>query len=272
MGLGGAWGDSFDPGDTYYGYSWDLGRNYWRTLVMNKTAPGKQGLELVPDIATDLGKSSDGGKTWTYTIQSGLKFEDGSPITSKDIAYAVSRTVDRAVLKQGPSYFADLLNWPDGLQGPVTRARRTPTSPRRSRRPTTRRSSSTSRQPFAEFDYLAPLPTTAPVPAAKDTGKKYTTHPISSGPYMWKGNVDVATGGTLVRNPNWDASTDPNRKALPDQIDVKLGLQADDLDNQIISGDQDVDIAGTGVQPAALPKVLQSKELSARAGQPGHRA
>ena len=44
MGLGGAWGDSFDPGDTYYGYSWDLGRNYWRTLVMNKTAPGKQGL------------------------------------------------------------------------------------------------------------------------------------------------------------------------------------------------------------------------------------
>ena len=30
------------------------------------------------------------------------------------------------------------------------------------------------------------------------------------------------------------------------------GLQADDLDNQIISGDEDVDIAGTGVQPAAL--------------------
>ena len=112
------------------------------------------------------------------------------------------------------------------------------------------------------------LPQTAPVPAAKDTGKKYTTHPISSGPYMWDGNVDVNTGGTLVRNPNWDASTDPNRKALPDQIDVKLGLQADDLDNQIISGDQDVDIAGTGVQPAALPKVLQDKNLQARADNP----
>ena len=72
MALGAAWGDSFDPGDTYYGYSWDLGRNYFRTLVMFKPAPGKQGLELGPDRATDLGKSSDGGKTWTYTIQDGL--------------------------------------------------------------------------------------------------------------------------------------------------------------------------------------------------------
>ena len=267
MALGAAWGDSFDPGDTYYGYSWDLGRNYYRSLVMFKPAPGKAGLELVPDMATDLGKSSEGGKTWTYTIKDGLKFEDGSPITSKDIAYAVSRNFDRAELKQGPSYFADLLDWPANYKGPfkgpkdadISSAIETPDD-------------STIvfhlKKPFGEFDYLAMLPTTSPVPAAKDTGKKYTTHPISSGPYMWDGNVDVSTGGTLVRNPNWDAATDPNRKALPDQIEVKLGLQADDLDNQIISGDQDVDIAGTGVQPAALPKVLQDKNLQARADNP----
>ena len=267
MALGGPWGDSFDPGDTYYGYSWDLLRNYARQLVMFKPAPGKQGLELVPDMATDLGKSSDGGKTWTYTLQKGLKYEDGTPITSKDVAYAVERNFDRAELKQGPSYFHDLLNWPASYKGPfkgpknanVSSAIETPDD-------------STIvfhlKAPFSEFDYLAQLPTTSPVPAAKDTGKKYTTHPISSGPYMWKGNVDINRGGTLVRNPNWDASTDPNRKALPDQIDVKLGLEANDLDNQLIAGDQDVDIAGTGIQPAAIPKVLQSADLRARADNP----
>ena len=164
------------------------------------------------------------------------------------------------MLKQGPSYFADLLDWPEDYKGPYK-------SPKNADISSAIETPDDStivfhlKQPFAEFDYLAQLPTTAPVPAAKDTGKKYTTHPISTGPYMWKGNVDIAKGGTLVRNPNWDASTDPNRKALPDQIDVKLGLQPDDLDNQIISGDQDVDIAGTGVQPAALPKVLQYKDL-----------
>ena len=267
LGLGGPWGDSFDPGDTYYGYSWNLVRNYARSLTMFKAGPGKAGAELVPDMATDLGKSSDGGKTWTYTLRPGLKFEDGSPITSKDVAYGIERTFDRAVLKQGPSYFHDLLNWPKTYKGPykgpkdadVSSAIETPND--------------TTivfhlKAPFAEFDYLAQLPGTAPVPAAKDTGKKFTTHPISSGPYMWKGNVDVSTGGVLVRNPNWDASTDPNRKALPDEMDVKLGLQADDLDNQIIAGDQDVDIAGSGVQPAALPKVLQQADLSARADNP----
>jgi peptide/nickel transport system substrate-binding protein len=267
MALGATWGDSFDPGNTYYAYSWNLARNYTRSLVMFKPAPGKKSLELVPDLATDLGKPSDGGKTWTYTIQKGLKMEDGSPITTKDIAYAVARTFDTAELKLGPQYFATLLNWPKGYKGPfkgpkdadISSAIETPDD-------------STIvfhlKKPFAEFDYLAGLPQTAPVPAAKDTGKKYTTHPMSSGPYMWKGGVDINRGGTLVRNPNWDASTDPNRKALPDQIDVKLGLQADDLDNQIIAGDQDVDIAGTGVQPAALPKVLQDKALQARADNP----
>src|SRR3954465_11078871 len=118
MALGAAWGDSFDPGDTYYGYSFTLRRTSARTLLMYKPAPGKQGLELVPDIATDLGKASDGGKTWTYTIQSGLKYEDGSPITSKDIAYAISRTFDTAELKQGPQYFVGLLDWPKGYKGP----------------------------------------------------------------------------------------------------------------------------------------------------------
>ncbi len=42
---------------------------------------------------------------------------------------------------------------------------------------------------------------------------------ISSGPYMFDGNFNPTTGFTLVRNPNWDAATDPNRKALPDEID-----------------------------------------------------
>ena len=44
-------------------------------------------------------KGTVSGKTWTYTIQQGLKFEDGSPITSKDVAYGVARTFDRAELK-----------------------------------------------------------------------------------------------------------------------------------------------------------------------------
>lgn len=77
--------DSLDPADTYLTYSWNFIRNYGRALVMFKSAPGQQGATLVPDLAESLGRSSDGAKTWTYTLRPGVKFEDGTPVTSKDV-------------------------------------------------------------------------------------------------------------------------------------------------------------------------------------------
>ena len=169
MGLGAEWGDStIDPGETYYGYSWDMLRNFARTLVMFKPAPGKNGLELVPDLATDLGKSSDGGKTWTYTLQKGLKFEDGSPITSKDVAYAVLRSTDTTTFKTAPQYFKSMLDLPKDYDG-VYRSKNADTSSA-VETPDDSTIVFHLKEPFAGFDYLAQLPQTAPVPQAKDTG------------------------------------------------------------------------------------------------------
>ena len=36
--------------------------------------------------------TSDGGKTYTFTLQSGLTFPDGTPITAKDVAFSINRT------------------------------------------------------------------------------------------------------------------------------------------------------------------------------------
>ncbi len=266
FGLAGEWGDTVDPGETYYGYSWDMLRNYGRSLVVFKSEPGAAGLELTPDLAEDLGKSSDGGKTWTYTLKKGLKYEDGSPITSADVKHAVLRSTDKKTFPNGPAYFEAMLALPEGYDGPY-----------RTKNMNTDSAIETPddstiifhlNEPFAGFDYMAQLPQTVPVPQAKDTGAKYKNHVLSSGPYMFKGNYNPTTGFTLVRNPNWDGSTDPNRKALPDEMTVQLNMAPDDVDNQIEAGTLDVDIAGTGVQPAALTKVLQDKALQARADNP----
>jgi peptide/nickel transport system substrate-binding protein len=71
FGMAGDW-DSIDPGDTYYGLSWNFLRNYARTLVVFKAGPGEEGAKLVPDLATSLGKASDDNKTWTYTLRDGI--------------------------------------------------------------------------------------------------------------------------------------------------------------------------------------------------------
>ena len=100
------------------------------------------------------------------------------------------------------------------------------------------------------------------MPAAKDTGSKYKEHVVSTGPYMFDTN-DLGKNFTLKRNPNWDPATDPNRTALPDGYSVALNVNADDIDNRLESGDLDVSIEGTGVQPAAQGKILADPQLKA---------
>ncbi|GIF78588.1 ABC transporter substrate-binding protein [Asanoa siamensis] len=255
--------DSVDPGDTYYGLSWNLARLYTRSLTMFKVGPGNTSSELTGDLAEGLGVPSDGGKTWTYKLRQGLKYEDGSPITSKDVEYAVSRSLEKATLVNGPTYFNDFLDL-KGYKGPYSsKGQDNPAIDT----PDDRTIVFKLNKPFGGFDYFAQIPATAPVPEAKDTQAKYKEHVVSSGPYKFE-SYSAGKGFKLVRNDQWDQSTDPNRKALPDAYDVTIGANADDIDNQIIDGSLDVDIAGTGVQPAALSRVLGDPTIKERADNP----
>ena len=253
--------DSLDPADTYYAYSWDFIRLYGRSLVMFKSAPGKDGATLVPDLAESLGKSSDNAKTWTYTLRKGVKFEDGTPVTSKDVKYAVERSLDKTTFPNGPTYFNDFLD----LQG-YTTPYEDPSPDKLGLKAIETPDDQTIvfklKSPFSGFDYFAQLPSTIPVPAAKDTGSKYKEHVVSTGPYMFDTN-ELGKSFTLKRNPNWDPATDPNRPALPDRYEVTLNVNADDVDNRLQSGDLDVSIEGTGVQPAAQGKILADPTLKA---------
>jgi len=250
--------DSLDPGDMYYGYMWNFVRLYGRPLVTFKPAVGAEGATLVPDLAESLGKPSADAKTWTYTLRKGVKFEDGTVVTSKDVKYAVERQLDKSVLEHGPTYFndsliggADYSAFKKGAKG--LDSIETPDD-------------STIvfhlKAPFSGFDYFAQLPATIPVPKAKDTGKKYQEHVVSTGPYKFSENK-IGQAFTLVRNDQWDPATDPNRKALPDGFEVKEKVEANDIDNQLLSGDLDVAIEGTGVQSAAQVKILNDPTLKA---------
>ncbi len=251
--------DSLDPADTYYGYSWDFIRLYGRALTMFAPKPGNAGVQLVPDLATSLGKPSDGGKTWTYTLRSGIKFEDGTPVTSKDVKYAVERSLDKNVFVNGPTYFNDFLD----LQG-YTSPYHDPTPGKLGCKCIDTPDDHTIVfhliKPFGGFDYLAMLPATIPVPQAKDTGIKYKEHVVSTGPYEFDTN-NPGKNFSLKRNPNWDASTDPNRTALPDKIEVSLNVNSDDIDNRLIAGDLDVAVEGTGLGTAAQGRVLADPNL-----------
>ena len=257
--------DSTDAGNTYYAFNLNFTRLYATPLTTYSSSPGAAGLTVVPALATTLGVASDGNKTWTYHIKSGVKFEDGTPVTSADVKYAVERTFDRSVLPNGPSYFASLLAGNAATyKGPFKdktgnlTAIDTPD-------PTT--IVFHLNQPFADFNYVVAFPQTAPVPQAKDTGANYQLHPLSTGPYMFQ-SYQLNKQYVLVPNPQWNPSWDPQVKQLASKVIVNLNVNADDIDNRLLAGDIQVDQAGSGVQAAARARILSTPSLKASSDDP----
>ena len=110
--------DSWDTTRAYYGVVWDFMRYYSRQLVTYKTEPGTAGSQLTPDLATDMGKVSDGGKTYTFTLRDGVSWEDGKPLTSKDVKYGIERSWAQDVLSGGPIYLKNVLDPNNTYKGP----------------------------------------------------------------------------------------------------------------------------------------------------------
>lgn len=248
--------DSLDPGNTYYGWVQNFSRLYGRTLLTFKPAAGTEGLQLVPDLATGLGKASPDAKTWTYTLRTGVKFEDGTPVTSKDVKYAVERSnFAPEVMANGPTYFKAYLEGGDKYQGPYKD--KSPEGLKSIETPDDQTIVFHLSKPFADFDYLATFSQTAPVPQAKDTGATYVQHIVSTGPYKFESYTE-GSGATLVRNPQWDKSTDPIRPALPDKYVLKFKVNPLTIDNNLLADNTTVDGAGAGVQPQTQPKILTS--------------
>jgi peptide/nickel transport system substrate-binding protein len=71
----------------------------------------------------------------------------------------------------------------------------------------------------------------------KDQGDKSNYQIFSNGPYKLDGSWDKQKGGTLVRNTNYDPSTDSTdiRKALPDKIIIDIGKTSEQIADQLIA-------------------------------------
>jgi peptide/nickel transport system substrate-binding protein len=258
--------DSTDYQNTYYAFMWNFVRLYSMQLMTYKSCPGACGLQLVPQLATGPGVVSNNGLTWTYHIQPNVKFENGHTVTAADVKYGIERTYAKSVLPNGPNYYQTLLQDPT-YKGPY--ASKTPLTSITTPDATT--IVFHLQKPFADFNYVTAISQSTPVEASWDTGKyggaNFQLHPESTGPYEFQ-SYTLNKQFTLVKNPNWSAATDPQAKQLLDKIVVNLNVNADQIDNNLLSNFADVDMGGTGVQTAARARILSSSTLKANADNP----
>ncbi|WP_432892808.1 ABC transporter substrate-binding protein [Kribbella sp. CA-245084] len=231
-----------------------------RGLTSWKTTEGKAA-ELVPDLATDTGQASDGGKTWTYKLKSGLKYADGSPIVAADIKYGVERSF-APELSGGLGYHKSLLVGGDKYQGPYKGGELASIET-----PDDTTIVFKLNKPYGDWPWIVSMPAFSPVPKKADTDPAhYGEKPVASGPYQVK---SYAPGSKLEleRNPNWDKSTDQARTGLPDAIVLEMGLQPDVVNQRLIADAGDDKFAattGVSVPAALIPTVSGNPAVKAR--------
>jgi peptide/nickel transport system substrate-binding protein len=222
--------DYLDPGQTYYTFGYMVAYAVNRTLYSFKP---DDSINPVPDLAVAKPKISADNKTITVKIRKGVKYAPpvNREVKAQDIKYAF----ERAFSKEVPSgyagtYFNSIVGTPakpntgdpkpiSGIQTPndntIVFKLKTPSAPLVSQ--------------------ALVMPITTPVPKEyaakydKSTPSKYDQYVAFTGPYMVRNNAQGKVVGRvpgksidIVRNPNWDKSTD-YRPAYLDEIRIEEG-------------------------------------------------
>jgi peptide/nickel transport system substrate-binding protein len=264
--------DSLDPGYWYYqtDYAY-LASTTQRQLYgwpPNNTAPA-------PDLATAPPVVSDGGKTLTIKIRSGIKYSpplQTRTVAAADIKYGIERCFN-ANVGNGyvGAYYSHIVGAPSTLPSstPTISGIQAPDA-------TTLVLKLTQPVGVLATGQALTLPCTTPVP--KDYASKYDKgatpsygqHQVFVGPYMIKG----AGSGTvppegytankildIVRNPSWDKATD-FRPAHFNEVVIKEGYQPEDASQKVLNGQSMM----SGDYAAPPPDIAQ-KYLTSKASQ-----
>ncbi len=251
--------EHLDPQRNYTLPATALGQLIYRTLTAFRE-DGKGKLTLVGDMATDPGTDVNKDcKTWKYTLKSGLKFEDGTPITAKDVSYGIARSFDENI-SDGATYIQEQLagaKFSDVYKGPFSGDAKVPGLDT----PDDKTLIFNLKAPYCDFPFAVSMNTSSPVPQAKDTKDKYDSHPVSSGPYKIK-EFNKGRDIILERNTNWDPKTDPIRHDYPDQVYVEIGPDVTQASERVMAskGDDAFAINEDGVDSALVPQAREHKD------------
>jgi peptide/nickel transport system substrate-binding protein len=223
--------DYLDPGQDYYTFGYMVQYAVNRTLYSFKPDNSEK---PVADLATGAPEISSDNKSITVHIKRGVKY--APPVNREVKAADIKYAFERAFSKHVPSgyagtYFSSIVGTPDapntgeikpisGIQTPddstIVFKLKTPSA--------------------ALVSQALVMPITVPVPEEyaakfdKSTPTKYDQFVAFTGPYMVKNDPETGkvTGRSpgksieMVRNPNWDKSTD-YRPAYLDEVLIQEG-------------------------------------------------
>jgi peptide/nickel transport system substrate-binding protein len=199
--------DYLDPALTYTAEGWTALYNTYIPLLTYKHANGEEGSEVIPGLAKEMPKISDGEKTYTLFLRPGLKYSDGSPVKASDFTYAVERLFK--VNSGGSPFYTGIVGAEKfaetktgGIPGIETDDK-------------TGKIVIHLTKPRGTFTNELGLMFVAPVPQGTPSKNLSTDPPPATGPYVVT-KADPGKGWSYERNPYWEKA---NGKAMPDLPD-----------------------------------------------------
>jgi peptide/nickel transport system substrate-binding protein len=223
--------DYMDPQISYTAEGWTAMRPVYVPLLTYKAASEEEGAEIIPGLAKELPKVTNGGKTYTMFLRSGLKYSNGEPIKPGDFKFAVERCF--LTNSGGSPFYTDIVGAEQfaktkkgGISGIKTNEK-------------TGEIVINLNQPAGTFPNVLALMFVAPVPQNTPDEDQSASPPPASGPYMIT-QSQPGRGWTYERNPYWAKDNGKQMTEIPgghvDKIEIEVNRNQSTQVNDIESG------------------------------------
>jgi peptide/nickel transport system substrate-binding protein len=208
----------------------------------------------VPDLATEVPKPTDNGKTWTFTLRPGIKFSNGQEVTVKDVKATFERLFKIGNSPNAGSWYSVIVGADACIKKPKTcdLSKGVVTSGNTVTFHLTKGDPEFLQQLAVPFAFILPADTPA---------KNLDIPPAGTGPYMWD-QYKPTSLMRVVRNPNFKVwSKDAQPAGLPDVIEQRFGLSVEAEVTQVENGQTDW-ISNTDTIPSDRLNEISTKYAS----------
>jgi peptide/nickel transport system substrate-binding protein len=201
-----------------------------RSLTQYRRNAETGDMELVPDLATDLGTPNEDFTEWKFTIKD-VKWETGDPVTAEEVKNGILRSFDSETFTSGPgqAYTVGWVDCPEDYAGPA-KSGDCDAVQAEGQDLTIRMA-----KPFPDFNFWSTFMAIGPIPLENSEFPAYGRKPVSTGPYKIQ-EFRVNESLTLVKNDQWDPASDPGRHQYADEWVFKFDQDQEKVDQILLSG------------------------------------
>jgi YVTN family beta-propeller protein len=251
--------DSIDPATTFDTITSGLLSLAYDGLTSFKRVGGREGTQLLPDLAASLPQATDGGRTYTFRLRPGVRYSTGELVQPEDFRRALERVFK---LRAPSTYFYARIK---GAEPCSRRPRRCDLSAGVAADARTRTVTFHLTSPDPELPYKLALTAASAVPRSSP-GRAVGRRPLpGTGPYMIAGYVP---GRRLrfVRNPHfrvWSNAARPS--GYPDELVLDFGALPKSRIRSVARGTADYAMGAPINERARLLRSLDASRVHSNA-------